>query len=149
MARTQAEAQDAGGISSLIVDTDVVSFLFKSHSLAEPYLRLLQNHEWLISFMTEAELEQWVLGAHWGANRIASMRVFLRKFGRIGSSRDLILKWAEVRVAARRSGRPIEASDAWIAATALLYDAPLVTHNRSDYLGVPGLKLISHSHSGE
>jgi len=124
-------------MSSLVVDTDVVSFLFKSHPLAESYLPILQNHEWLMSFMTEAELEQWVLGAGWGANRIESMRFFLKKFGRIGSSRDLILKWATVRVGARRAGRPIETADAWIAATALLYDAPLVTHNRNDYLGVP------------
>ena len=47
-------------------------------------------------------------------------------------------------VAAQAAGRRIETADAWIAATALLYDAPLVTHNVSDYLGVPGLKLISH-----
>jgi hypothetical protein len=31
------------------------------------------------------------------------------------------------------------------AATALLYDLPLVTHNHGDYRGVPGLALISHS----
>ena len=30
-------------------------------------------------------------------------------------------------------------SQSW-AATAVLYDAPLITHNGSDYLGVPGLK---------
>jgi predicted nucleic acid-binding protein len=36
----------------------------------------------------------------------------------------------------------IETADAWIAATALLYDCPLLTNNRSDYLGVPGLKII-------
>jgi predicted nucleic acid-binding protein len=47
-------------------------------------------------------------------------------------------------VAAQAAGRRIETADAWIAATALLYNAPLVTHNGSDYLGVPGLKLISH-----
>lgn len=35
-------------------------------------------------------------------------------------------------------------ADAWTAATALLYEAPLVTHNGSDYLGVPCLKPISH-----
>jgi hypothetical protein len=45
-------------------------------------------------------------------------------------------------VAAQAAGRRIETADAWIAATALLYDAPLVTHNGSDYVGVPGLKLI-------
>jgi predicted nucleic acid-binding protein len=41
--------------------------------------------------------------------------------------------------------RRIECADAWIAATALLYAVPLVTHNRNDYLGVPGLTLISHA----
>jgi len=49
-----------------------------------------------------------------------------------------------VTVAAQAAGRRIECADAWIAATALLYAVPLVTHNRSDYLGVPGLTLISH-----
>ena len=59
-------------------------------------------------------------------------------------SRALCLKWAEVTVAAQRNGRRIECADAWIAATALLYDLPLITHNRGDYLGVPGLTIISH-----
>ncbi len=43
---------------------------------------LLDNRQWLISFMTEAELEQWAL-----------------------------------------------------------YDAPLLTHNKTDYLGMPGLQF--------
>jgi predicted nucleic acid-binding protein len=49
-----------------------------------------------------------------------------------------------VTVAAQASGYRIECADARIAATALLYDLPLVTHNRADYRGVPGLALISH-----
>ncbi len=47
-------------------------------------------------------------------------------------------------VAAQAAGRRIETADAWIAATALLYDVPLVTHNGSHFLGVPNLKLIFH-----
>jgi tRNA(fMet)-specific endonuclease VapC len=62
----------------------------------------------------------------------------------VPSSPDLCHKWAEVMVAAQAVGRRIECADAWIAATALLYDAPLMTHNRSDYLGVPGLNVVSH-----
>ena len=62
----------------------------------------------------------------------------------VPSSPDLCRRWAEVTVAAQASGRRIECADAWIAATALLYNAPLITHNRNDYLGVAGLKLISH-----
>jgi predicted nucleic acid-binding protein len=61
-------------------------------------------------------------------------------FASVPSSRDLILKWAEVMVAARATGRRIDVADAWIAATALLYGAVLVTHNPKDYPGVPNLK---------
>ena len=49
------------------------------------------------------------------------------RFVSVPSSRDLILKWAEVMVGSRSVGRRIEVAGAWIAATALLYDAPLVT----------------------
>jgi predicted nucleic acid-binding protein len=48
-------------------------------------------------------------------------------------------------VTARRAGRRLETADAWIAATAVLYDAPLITHNARDYLGVPGLKVITEA----
>ena len=61
------------------------------------------------------------------------------------SSPDLCRQWAEVLVGARAAGRRIECADAWIAATVVLYGAPLVTHNRADYLGVPGLELVSHA----
>ena len=67
----------------------------------------------------------------------------MKRFVSVPSSRDLIVNWAEVMVAAQSLGRRIEVADAWIAATALLYAAPLVTNNPNDYLGVPGLKLVS------
>jgi predicted nucleic acid-binding protein len=69
------------------------------------------------------------------------MKPFLSRFAIMPSSHDLVLKWAEAMVAARRNGRRIETADAWIAATALLSDAPLLTHNKADYLGVPGLRF--------
>ena len=60
-------------------------------------------------------------------------------------NRALCAKWAEVTVAAQSRGCRIECADAWIAATALHYDVPLVTHNRNDWRGVASLRLISHS----
>jgi|SRR5580658_3094153 tRNA(fMet)-specific endonuclease VapC len=129
----------------LVIDTDVASFLFKNDSRAHIYLPHLRDRQWLISFMTEAELEQWALLSNWQAKRIEWLRTFLGRFAVVPSSRDLVVKWAEVMVSARRSGRRLETADAWIAATAALYDAPLVTHNASDYSGVPGLKLITEA----
>ena len=107
----------------VVLDTDVVSFLFKSDSRAQAYLPHLRDRQWLISFMTEAELEQWALLSNWHAKRIDWLRIFLARFVTVPSSRDLVLKWAEVMVAARRVGRRLETADAWIASTAIVYEA--------------------------
>ena len=64
-----------------VLDTDVVSFLFKDDSRARLYLPRLQDRAWLISFMTEAELEQWVLLASWGEKLVEWLRLFLGRFG--------------------------------------------------------------------
>jgi tRNA(fMet)-specific endonuclease VapC len=93
--------------------------------------------------MTEAELEQWVLLANWGPERVRRFRSFMNRFASVPSSRDLILRWAEVMVRSRASGRRLEVADAWIAATALLHEAPLITHNPTDYTGVPTLTVLS------
>ena len=67
-------------MSSVVVDTDVVFFLFKSDTRAEAYLAPLEGHEWLISFMTEAELEHWALLSNWGPARREWLRLFLARF---------------------------------------------------------------------
>ena len=95
--------------------------------------------------MTEAELEQWALLSNWQPKRIEWLQAFLGRFAIVPSSRDLVLKWAEVMVAARRNGRRLETADPGLPRPPLLYGAPLVTHNASDYRGVPGLKLITEA----
>jgi len=52
-------------MSQVVLDTDVVSFLFKSDTRAERFLPHIQDRRQIISFMTEAELEQWVLQSRW------------------------------------------------------------------------------------
>ena len=58
----------------IVLDTDVVSFLFKADTRAQLYLPHLVNRQWLISFMTEAELEQWALLANWSEKRVEWLR---------------------------------------------------------------------------
>lgn len=132
-------------IASVVVDTDVVSFTFKEDSRAALYRPHLDNRLTLISFMTLAELDRWVIEHNWGTTRRRRLENFLRDFMFCFCDRALCQKWAEAMSSTRRNGYPIETADAWIAATALLYEIPLVTHNRNHYLGVDGLTLISEA----
>jgi tRNA(fMet)-specific endonuclease VapC len=132
-------------MSDVVVDTDIASYVFKNHTLASLYYREIYGGVAYLSFMTIAELKRWTLQAAWGKQRLQSLDEYLEGFVVIPSSPDPCDKWAEVTVAAQAAGRRIECADAWVAATALLYDFPLITHNRTDYLGVPGLRIISHA----
>jgi tRNA(fMet)-specific endonuclease VapC len=51
--------------------------------------------------------------------------------------------WAEVVETEQRKGRKINTADAWIAATAIMNNLPLVSHNRKHFEQVDRLVLIS------
>jgi tRNA(fMet)-specific endonuclease VapC len=132
----------ADNAAPLVVDTDVISYLFRGDTRAEPFRLMLSGRVLVISFMTVAELERWALGRNWGPGRVASLERFLERFALVPFDRPLCRRWAEAMDGARRQGRPIQTADAWIAATALHLGLPLVTHNPSDYAGVPGLNVL-------
>jgi predicted nucleic acid-binding protein len=53
--------------------------------------------------------------------------------------------WAAIRNESTRKGQPISSADAWIAATAMVLSAPLVTNNPKDYRHLDQVHLISAS----
>lgn len=132
-------------LQSVVVDTDVVSLTFKRDTRAKLYRPHLDGRQLTVSFMTIAELQRWALNRRWGERRRADLDRYLRGFTVHHSDEDLCRWWAAVMVDAQRKGRRIEVADGWIAATALLYGVPLVTHNPRDYVGVDGLRIISEA----
>lgn len=128
---------------AVVVDTDVLSFLYKQDDRGMFHLPYLSNQLPVISFMTLAELERWTLAGNWGEGKRQHLMKYLRRYTVHPVSALLCRKWAEVVDGARRRGRPIATSDAWIAATAILLDVTLLTHNASDFESQPGLKVIS------
>jgi predicted nucleic acid-binding protein len=84
------------------------------------------------------------LGARTGLGPEPEDRVsHLTRYVVLPVSRELCGKWAQVSFAAKKKGRPIQTADAWIAASALYYQVPLITHNRADYSAVDGSVLLS------
>lgn len=128
---------------ALVLDTDVVSYLYKRDTRAELYRPHLNDPPFIVSFMSLAELRRWTLERNWGERRKQELEEYLARYFVIHSEDRMCARWAEAMNTARLNGRPIATSDAWIAATALFLDIPLVTHNRRHYSGVAGLRVIS------
>jgi tRNA(fMet)-specific endonuclease VapC len=129
----------------LVVDTDVWSYLFKGRDEAKLYEPHLQGNILVISFQSQAELLRWAITAAWGEQRRKNLESRLQNYVIEHSSDALSVRWAEAMESARRNGRPISAADAWVAATALHLGAPLVTHNKSHFIGVDTLNVISEN----
>ena len=127
----------------VVVDTNVISFLFKGDTRALLYEPRLDGKLQMIAAQTRAELERWSLFHNWGKRRREALREYLSDFVFVSADETVCLLWAEVKNNAHRIGRSISCEDAWIAATALAYDVPLVTHNPSDFYNVPGLTVIT------
>ena len=127
----------------LVVDTDVASFIFKWHpEFAPRYVDMVRGSELIVSFMTLAEMRQGALDASWGPRKCAVLEAYLADFSVLHSDSLLCSAWAAVRNESTQKGRPISSADAWIAATAPVLSAPLVTNNPKDYRHL-NLQLVS------
>jgi predicted nucleic acid-binding protein len=139
-------AQEVGKstpIRDAVVDTCVVSFFFKRSPLRLPYEQHVADRRLIISFMTLAELDYWSMTRRWGTARIQRLEAHLRdKYVVYPFTRELCQAWAETRYIAGTHGFTVGSADAWVAATALVNNIPLITHNGNDFRGLPGLQVI-------
>ena len=132
------------GTARLVVDTDVASFVFKWHpEFAPRYVDVLRGCELVASFMTVAEMRQGALDANWGPRKCAVLETYLADFSVLHSDSLLCFRWAAIRNESTQKGRPISSADAWIAATALVLSAPLVTNNPKHYRHLDKLQIVS------
>jgi tRNA(fMet)-specific endonuclease VapC len=130
-------------MNTLLSDTNIVSILFRpAHPLRERCEKLVSGYELAISFMTLAELHLWPRQHDWGSKRIGLLGRYLRAYLTLFPDETTCELWAEVRASCWAAGRPISPDDAWIAATAMQWDLPLVTENYKDFEAVPGLNLV-------
>ncbi len=132
-------------MNRVLVDTSVLSLFLKFDTRADLYRKHLEDTTPGIAFMTIAEIYFWAERRHWGARRRTYVDETLHGYAVISCDDALCLSWAEIRYGCERKGRPISVADAWIAACALRFDAPLVTHNRKDFEAISDLQIISEN----
>lgn len=128
---------------TFVVDTNIVSILFNdNHQLHRTCTEILAESEPAISFMTLAELRLWPIANRWGNSRRSELEEHLKAYLTLYPDERTCAIWAELVDHCRRAGRRIQAPDAWIAATALRWDCPLVTTDFGDFEAVPALDII-------
>ena len=133
-------------MNAIVVDTDVVSFAFKGDTRFDLYAPELQDRVLIVSFMTVAELKLWGLVKSWGQQRTEKLLAYLKQeFATYPATTELGDVWAELKAAARNQGRELDTADAWIAATAIYLNVPLISHNKQDFDFLSKLQLISYS----
>jgi predicted nucleic acid-binding protein len=128
--------------SQILVDTDVLSYIFRKDQKAEYFKPYLRNRTLAVSFMTVAELYYGAYKSGWQSARLESLENYLKNYTILPYDAELVRQWAKVRVECRTRGNDIGHSDAWIAATALRYGCALVTNNGRHFKGTSGLTVI-------
>jgi predicted nucleic acid-binding protein len=86
----------------VVVDTDVVSFLFKSHSLAPAYQAILAGRALAVSLFTLAEIEYGMEAKNWGPSRRDLMRRFLTRFTTLTPDAETARIWVRIKPPAKR-----------------------------------------------
>jgi predicted nucleic acid-binding protein len=129
-------------MDTVLVDTDVFSYLLKNDTRAALYRKHLDGRRLALCFMTVAELHSWAVERNWGTKKLDELRDKLRQYLVLHSDDATVEQYAAVR---NVRGFPVNVGDAWIAATALRHGIALVTHNRKHFEQIPGLAVRSEA----
>jgi tRNA(fMet)-specific endonuclease VapC len=126
---------------SFLLDTDTCSAYLKGHRAVGN--RFLQYTGGLhVSTITMGELYTWAMRAAAPPQRLQSVQDLLNDLTLLDVTHDVARQFGELRAARFDRGLPPPEMDLLIAATALVHNLTLVTHNTKDYADVPGLRLI-------
>ncbi len=136
-------------MGEVLVDTDVFSFLLRyGDTRASLYRPHLEGRILVISYVTIGELYFWAEQRNWGSERRRLVEEAIRKATVVRYDLDMCRAYARLKSALRNpsgSHRVVGDNDLWIAACAVAYRIPLVTHNRRHFVGIPELEIISEA----
>jgi tRNA(fMet)-specific endonuclease VapC len=131
----------------VVVDTDIFIWLTRGKKEAVRYAPLVSGKRIVVSFATVAELWR---GAHTQGYGESSKKKLEADIGLavvVPPTSGLTHEWARISSWARSKGHALgqksQAHDAWVAATAIYFELPLLTGNQSHFAGVDGLELLA------
>jgi tRNA(fMet)-specific endonuclease VapC len=131
---------------AVLLDTDVFSYLMKSHDTrAAIYRPHVKDKLTAISFVTVGELLYGAKRKGWGSKKTAELEGKLRGVVIVPYDRQLCDTYADLKTQLSTFGRVADDNDLWIAASAVRHSIPLITNNRKHFEHIPGLVIISEA----
>lgn len=132
-----------------MLDTDVWSRLFVGSRAApevEAWRRGLMGAAVAVAQQTVAEVRFGARRRSWGPRRLEGIEQQLARTVIVPVTAQVVDAWVDLRVACEASGHALAAKehmgDAWVAASAIGHDLPLLANDRI-YRGAPGLRLLA------
>ncbi len=127
---------------AVVADTDVASHLMRG-TLPAALAGELRHRTLLVTFVTVGELFRGAAHASWGTRRVAALADWVSRVSVLRGSEHVARRWGQLTGEALRSGRPLPANDAWVAACCLAEALPLATLNLRHYEQIAGLELVA------
>jgi tRNA(fMet)-specific endonuclease VapC len=125
---------------SFLLDTDTCSAHLRQVAVVTS--KFLQYTGRLhVSTLTVGELYVWALRAKAPPRRMQSLLELLDDVTVLDVTETVARRFGEVRAGLLDAGKPAPNLDLFIAATALVHDLTLVTHNVQDFKNIPGLRI--------
>ena len=125
----------------IVLDTSVVSLLFRGDSRSGYYLDRIADERAVIAFQTVEETWYGAYKAGWGQRRTDELARHLAQYEVVWPDAETVDLSANLRVQRERAGRRLSSADAWVAATALRLGCPLAAQD-GDFADIPNLTLI-------
>jgi predicted nucleic acid-binding protein len=125
---------------SFLLDTDICSAYMKGdHRVWQRFMQYRgQLH---VSAVTVGELFTWALRARASPKRLPTLLDLLNDLTVLDVTRDVGRIFGALRAALFDAGQATPDMDLLIAATALVHNLTLVTHNVQDFAHLPGLTV--------
>ena len=126
---------------SFLLDTDICSAYLKGRNAVAS--RFIQYGGRLnVSAVSLGELYTWTLRARASRVRMQSLLDMLPLVSVVDVNADVARKFGELDVHLLDHGLSVSEIDLLNAATALVHNLTLVTHNVQDYANIPGLHVL-------